>query len=217
MEFIGHVEADGKVHGRYSEQTTGSRQWALRDAFATPMDSAGRATFARRIAQSWFPGARGDSLQTFNGLDLAEPAKISLAVQDGRALRRSGTNWILSNPVGSGSKFTDAADALEAEPVRRFPIDAAQVFGPEEDLVTFRLTLPAGWRPQLPPSVHASSVFGDYQATYTFVGGVLEVSRTMSGTRGVFPPDRIGELIAWFREVGADDAPFILIEPAPAP
>jgi transglutaminase-like putative cysteine protease len=217
VEFTGRVEPDGRVSGRYSEETTGARQWALRDAFSSPMDSAGRANFARRIAQSWFPGARGDSLKTFNGLNLAEPARISLSVEDGRALRRSGTNWILSNPVGSGDKFTDAADALEAEPVRRFPIDAARVFGPEVDVITFRLSLPAGWRPQLPPSVHASSVFGDYQADYTFTGGVLEVTRKMSGTRGIFPPGRIGELIAWFREVGADDAPFILIEPAPAP
>jgi hypothetical protein len=180
------------------------------------MDSSGRATFARRIAQSWFPGARGDSLKTFDGLDLSEPAAISLSVQDGRALRRSGANWILSNPVGSGDKFTDAADALEAQPVRRFPINAALVFGPEVDVVTFRLALPAGWRPQLPPSVHAASVFGAYRADYAFNGGVLEVTRTMSGTRGIFPPGRIGELIAWFREVGADDAPFILIEPATA-
>ena len=217
VEFTGRVEPDGRVNGRYSEKTTGSRQWALRDAFSTPMDSVARVTFARRIAQSWFPGARGDSLHTFNGLDLAQPAEISLSVQDGKALRRSGTNWILTNPVGSGGKFSDAADALEAEPVRRFPIDAAQVFGPEEDVVTFRLTLPPGWQPQLPPSVSASSVFGDYRATYAFDAGVLEVSRTMSGTRGIFPPDRIGDLIAWFRKVGADDAPFILIEPAPAP
>jgi hypothetical protein len=217
VTFTGQVEADGRVSGRYSEETTGSRQWALRDAFATPMDSAGRATFARRIAQSWFPGARGDSLQTFNGLDLSEPARISLSVEDGRALRRSGTNWILSNPLGGGDKFTDAADALEAQPVRRFPIDAAQVFGPEVDIITFRLRLPPGWRPQLPPSVHASSAFGDYEARYAFTDGVLEVSRTMSGTRGIFPPDRIGDLIAWFHEVGADDAPFILIEPAAAP
>jgi hypothetical protein len=217
VKFTGRIEPDGRVSGRYSEQTTGSRQWALRSAFSTPMDSAGRAAFARRIAQSWFPGARGDSLQTFNGLSLSEPAEIALSVQDGRALRRSGTNWILSNPVGSGDKFMDAADALEAEPVRRFPVDAAQVFGPEEDVIRFRMTLPAGWRPQLPHSVHASSVFGDYDATYAFADGVLEVSRTMSGTRGIFPPNRIGDLIAWFREMGADDAPFILIEPAPAP
>ncbi len=217
IDLSGRLDSDGRFHGAYSEEMTGSRQWELRDAFETPMDSAGRANFARRIAQGWFPGAKGDSLRTFSGLDLSEPARVSLAVQDGRALRRSGDNWILENPVGSIGKFTDAADALEAEPVRLFPIDASKVFGPEENVIRVRITLPPGWRPQLPPSVHASSVFGEYWGTYTFTDGTLEITRRIVGTRGVFPPSRVGELVTWFRDMGEDDAPFILIDPAPAP
>ncbi|HOX19674.1 MAG TPA: DUF3857 domain-containing protein [Gemmatimonadales bacterium] len=217
IELSGRLDADGRFHGAYAEEMTGSRQWELRDAFETPMDSAGRANFARRIAQGWFPGAKGDSLQTFSGLDLSEPARVSLAVQDGRALRRSGDNWILENPVGSIGKFTDAADALEAEPVRLFPIDAAKVFGPEENVIRVRIALPPGWRPQLPPSVHATSVFGEYWGTYAFADGTLEITRRIVGTRGIFPPSRLGDLVTWFRAMGEDDAPFILIDPAPAP
>ena len=217
VEFSGQVGADGRINGRYTEEIAGSRQASLRDAFETPMDSASRATFARRIAQAWFPGARGDSLKTFEGLDLAATPRVSLAVLDGRALRRSGTNWLLGSPIGSQSKFAETADALAAEPVRRFPIDAAAVFGPEKDVVIFRFTLPPGWRPQLPPSVRATSAFGEYDASYTFEDGVLTIRQTMLGTRGVFAPDRIGELIAWFRNIGSDDAPFILIDPSPAP
>lgn len=215
--LAGRLDADGKFHGAYSEEMTGSRQWELRDAFETPMDSAGRANFARRIAQGWFPGARGDSLHTFSGLDLSEPARVTMAVLDGRALRRSGSNWILENPVGTIGKFTDAADALEEEPVRRFPIDASKVFGPEENIIKVRITLPPGWRPQLPTSVHASSVFGEYWGTYAFADGTLEITRRIVGTRGIFPPSTVGELVAWFRAMGEDDAPFILIDPAPAP
>jgi len=217
IELSGRVDAEGRFNGRYSEAVTGSRQWGLRDAFESPMDSTGRANFARRIAQGWFPGARGDSLQTFNGLDFAQPAQVSLAVQDGRALRRSGATWILENPVGSVGKFLDAADALQAEPVRRFPIDASAVFGPDENIVSVRIGLPAGWRPDLPPSVHAQSVFGDYTGTYSFQDGTLEITRRIIGTRGIFPPDRIGELITWFREMGADDTPYIVIQAPPAP
>jgi len=217
IRLTGGLDADGKFNGTYSEEMTGTEQWELRSLFEAPMDSAARANFARRIAQGWFPGAKGDSLQTFPGLDLAAPARVSLAVRDGRALRRSGNNWILTNPVGSIGKFTDSADQLEAEPERLFPIDAAAVFGPEENEIKVRIALPAGWRPQLPPSVHAASVFGDYWGTYAFADDTLEITRRIIGTRGVFPPDRIGELITWFREMGADDAPFILIDPAPAP
>lgn len=217
IQLTGGLSTDGRFSGAYSEEMTGSRQWELREMFESPMDSAGRANFSRKIAQGWFPGARGDSLQVFAGLDLAEPARVSLALQDGKALRRSGTNWILENPVGSAGKFTDVADALETEPARRFPIDASRVFGPEENVVKLRLALPAGWRPQLPASVHAASEFGEYWGTYAFVDGTLEITRRMIGTRGIFPPDQIGALIAWFRAMGEDDAPFILIDPAPAP
>ncbi len=217
IQLAGRIDATGKFNGSYSEETTGSREWELRELFEAPMDSTGRANFARRIAQGWFPGARGDSLKTFAGLDLGAPVRVSMDVQDGKALRRSGTGWILENPVGTVGKFTDVADALEREPARQFPIDAAKVFGPEEDVVTVRIALPAGWRPQLPPSVHATSLFGEYWGTYALVDGTLEITRRMIGARGIFPPDRIGDLITWMREMGEDDAPFILIDPAPAP
>jgi hypothetical protein len=97
------------------------------------------------------------------------------------------------------------------------PLSERQQSCREEDVVTLRITLPAGWTPQLPPSVRAASPFGEFRADYTFEGGVLGISRTLRGSRGIYPPDRIGELIAWFREMGDDDAPFILIEPSPAP
>lgn len=217
ISLAGRLDPTGKFFGRYSEEMTGSRQWEMRELFETPLDSAGRANFARKVAQGWFTGARADSLVTFRGLDLSAPARVTLDVQDGKALRRSGNNWILENPVGTVAAFTDAADALEAQPVRRFPIDAATIMGPEEDVVAVRIALPAGWRPQLPQSVHAASVFGEYWGTYAFVNGTLEITRRMVGNRGIFPPDRIDELIAWFRAMGEDDAPFILIDPAPAP
>ena len=80
-----------------------------------------------------------------------------------------------------------------------------------------RIALPTGWRPQLPASVHAASEFGEYWGTYEFVDGALEITRRIIGTRRIFPPDQIGDLIAWFRDMGEDDAPFILIDPAPSP
>ncbi|HEX5003919.1 MAG TPA: DUF3857 domain-containing protein [Gemmatimonadales bacterium] len=217
MELRGRVDTEGRFNGTYQESVIGSRQWDLRASFETPMDSAARANFSRRIAQGWFPGARGDSLRAFQGLKLAEPAAVSLAVQDGRALRRSGSTWMLENPIGTAGKFNDVADALEEQPTRRFPIDASSVIGPEETVVRIRMALPAGWRPQLPPSVHATSIFGDFSGTYAFANDTLEITRRVSGTRGIFPPDTIHDLIRWFREMGADDAPFIVIDPAPAP
>ena len=75
----------------------------------------------------------------------------------------------------------------------------------------------AGLAAAAPPSVHATSVFGEYWGTYAFADGTLEITRRIVGTRGIFPPSRLGDLVAWFRAMGEDDAPFILIDPAPAP
>ena len=37
------------------------------------------------------------------------------------------------------------------------------------------------------------------------------ITRKTIGAKGVFGPDRVKDLAAWFREVGKDDAKFIVI------
>jgi hypothetical protein len=76
-----------------------------------------------------------------------------------------------------------------------------------------RLTLPEGWKARLPKSDSASSAFGDYRAEYTQTGRELRILRTLSGTVGVQPPEKIGELLAWMKQMSADDAKYIILEP----
>ena len=78
-----------------------------------------------------------------------------------------------------------------------------------------RVTLPAGWRARLPKDVDASSDFGNYHAQYRQEGRVLHVLRELTGQRGVQPPGRIVDLIAWLRAVSQDDAGVILLDHAP--
>jgi hypothetical protein len=76
----------------------------------------------------------------------------------------------------------------------------------------FVITLPAGWKAKLPPGVTASGPFGSYQSEYTQTGRVMRISRVSVGAKGIQPPERMPELIAWLRQIGKDDAKFILLE-----
>ena len=98
----------------------------------------------------------------------------------------------------------------------RFPIDVASVIGPMESVTEFRVTLPEGWKARLPQNVTANGVFGSYTATYEMNGRELRIVKRMSGGRGIQPPAAIGSLVSWLKEMGKDDARFIVLEPAGA-
>jgi hypothetical protein len=184
----------------------------LRSVFTSPLDSAKRANFMRAFASRWFEGADGDSLVTIDGKDLRAEPKLSMLIRHGRATTSSGDTEILTNPLGSMSRLTATADEVERRTPRRFPIDARKVFGTSSSVVEARFTLPPGWRARLPKNVTATSAFGSYASEYAQDGRELRITRRISGARGVLPPERVGELVAFLRAVGADDARFIVIE-----
>jgi hypothetical protein len=101
---------------------------------------------------------------------------------------------------------------LESRSERRFPIDVGEVIGPVEVIGELRLRLPDGWRARLPDAVTAESEFGRYHAEYRQEGRDLTITRSMSGRKGVEPPDRIGALITWLRAVAKDDVTYIVLD-----
>jgi hypothetical protein len=110
-----------------------------------------------------------------------------------------------------------AAQALEEEQAthgRLFPIDAADVNGPQVQMEEFRVTLPEGWHARLPDPVSAEGIFGSYTSGCTQTGRELTCQRTIRGARGIYPPSRLTDLIQFFRDVGRDDARFIVLEKA---
>ena len=213
--IVGTLAPDGYFDGTYEESASGARAPGLRSAFANPLDSTKRADFQRSLAQGLFDGAAGDSLQLFDGKDLAATPRVAVRVKRGRAATPTGDLMILKLPVNSMQAFGKMAAELEARPPRRFPIDAEDVMGGDVAVTELRITLPAGWRARLPKSVRAPSPFGTYETTYEQVGDELRLTRRMTGARGVLPPDRFPELIAWMRTVAQDDQDIIVLERAP--
>jgi uncharacterized protein DUF3857/transglutaminase superfamily protein len=217
--ITGTLTADGYVTASYEERGRGSRQYTLRQLFLGPIDSTHRADFARAIAAKLYPGAEADSLQIFDGRDLAADARVALRITRGLAARPagSGRTVILALPFGNMRSMADIATALEAKGPRRFPIDAAKVIGPYAVASDLTLTLPAGWRADLPHAVSVTGKWGTYAAAYTQDGNRLHLTRRLEGARGIHPPEDLPDLVAWLRALAVDDVPYLVLEPAPTP
>lgn len=210
--ITGTLRPDGTFDGVYEEASSRATQYALRQAFENRPDSAQRVGIANSVARRYFEGAEGDSLRFTDGKDLSVAPKATLLVRRGRATVISGASQIFTIPLGNMSGLATAAAELDAAGPRRFPVDAEKVFGPTAALTELRVTLPEGWRARLPANVSATSAFGSYVSEYAQSGRELRITRRVTGARGVHPPERAAELARWFRDIGKDDAKFIVLE-----
>ncbi|HEY6357028.1 MAG TPA: transglutaminase family protein, partial [Vicinamibacterales bacterium] len=211
VRMVGVLAPDGTISGRVTWRGTGNAALYMRAAMATRMDSTQREAFLRRVAASWFPNTKGDSLVTFDGKDLRAEPVISYAIRDGQATQRSGNTDILLWHDES-TKWSRAADEFEARLPRLMPIDASAVVGPGSWITESRITLPPNWHARLPQNVTAASAFGRYEAVYQQVGQELIVTRHLSGTTGIFPKESAPELLAWLRALAKDRVSFIMLD-----
>jgi len=210
--LTGELTPDGEFHGRMVHTATGDQQYPLRRMFATKLGPAERERVTLAIANTVFPGARGDSLEVFDGRDLRAEPRVAVVVHGARLTSRSGTQEILTLPLHNYGEVKALAAELAARGPRRFPINAGEVAGPRVETAELHITLPPGWRASLPPNITATSLFGSYMARYAQDGRVLHVTRRLVGRAGTEPPERIGQLIAWLNEMGADDVRYVVLE-----
>jgi Domain of Unknown Function with PDB structure (DUF3857)/Transglutaminase-like superfamily len=213
VHIVGSLTSDGLFAGKWSTAASGAQQYSLRGSMSksTKPDSTERARTTLAIANAIFEGSAGDSLQLFDGRDLAAEPKISILIRHGKAASNAGGTEILTIPIRSYA-VPNVITALEARGTRKYPIDAEKVWGPRTDMEELRLTLPAGWKAKLPPSDTASSVFGTYVAEYTQNGQELRIVRRLTGTEGVWPAEKNGEMLAWMKKMSADDAKYVILE-----
>jgi hypothetical protein len=216
VHIVGSLTPDGLFAGKWSTSASGAQQYSLRGSMSksTKPDSTERARTTLAIANAIFEGSAGDSLQLFDGRDLAAEPKISILIRHGKAASNAGGTEILTIPIRTYA-VPNVISALEARGTRKYPIDAEKVWGPRTDMEELRLTLPVGWKAKLPPSDTASSVFGNYVAEYTQNGQELRIVRRLTGTEGVWPADKNDELLAWMKKMSADDAKYVILEHQP--
>ncbi len=210
--LTGDLSPRGVFHGRYVHVAAGDQQYGMRQTFATPFGTTERERITRAAVNMLFPGATGDSLELFDGRDLRAEPRIAVVIREAQATSQSGSSDILTLPIHNYGDVKGVAAELEARGPRRFPIDVAAVAGPHEEAAELKLTLPDGWRAQLPPNITARSAFGTYSAEYGQEGRVLRVARKLIGRKGIEPPGRIGDLIQWLKEMAKDDVRYIVLE-----
>jgi len=217
IRLVGELSADGHFTGRYVETKSGRLQYGLRRAYARVLNKDELSRLAQALANGVFAGATGDSVTLFDGRDLQAKPLVTVAVHDAPVLSSSGSTRFFTLPsvVSSSSAVgTGLASQLERRKPRRFPINITAVVGPIELSSELRMTLPPGWKAELPPNVTETSQFGSFTAAYAQDGRELRVTHTMSGHKGIAPPESVDELIAWLRAVSKDDVKFIVLHPA---
>ncbi len=215
------LDSSGIVQARVEEASRGGPSFGMRAAFAAPMDSSRRSDAQKALSQRMFAtDATGDSLVGFDGKNLAAPTTMTYLIRAENALKTVGDLRLFTMNAGfrgPARSFKNLARELESRPARQFPIDAAQVLGQQETVTDLTITLPLGWKADLPKNVTATSFFGRYESVWTQTGRDVRMVRRITGERGIFPPQRISEIIVWLKTVGADDYEFLSLRPAPVP
>ncbi len=218
LRLTGTLSPEGRMDLIVDDAPLGDLAWALRNAFASPLDSTRRATGLRTLAATYLPESTGDSLQAFDGRDFAQTPRVRVVLLNGRGARAAGPVWLLHLPgpfrqLAGGT--ANSAREIDAQARRVLPVDSRMIVGPRTMEAEYRVTLPAGWEAQLPPPTVATSFFARYESSYRQEGRELIMKRVLRGTdAGVHAPERIVEVSAWMRAVSADDLEFITLTPA---
>jgi len=184
---------------------------ALGDAYHSILvnsqpDSTSLAQFLRRLASGIYPESEGDSLQFSDETDRGGEFRIGFLARSGRAAQLAGPVAVLALPfLRRLGDVKPLVAELQAHRPRRFPIDVAEVAGASggNGESRLQLELPEGWQAELPKNVALSGAFGEVNLTYAQTGRVLTVTERRVGRRGVLPPERLDDLVAWLEQVSA--------------
>lgn len=208
----GTLDENGVLTGFASVKSSGAHGQELRELFAVPMSAEQRAIMLRTLSSAMFNGeGTVDSLVTFDGKDWSATPEIRYTFNGAKAATRSGESMIFILPMDANDGWRASAREIAAKSPRRAWFDLTSMNGPTTETETVRIRLPAGWRAQLPAPVRVTGVPGTYEATYEQRGDVLEITRTLSGVRGVVPPSETDSITTWLNAVAADEAKFIVL------
>ena len=209
--IVGVLSADGSFSGRVESSVSGQMELGLRAMFQNRPDSTQRAAMLRTMVNNIFPDSKGDSLVIFDGKDFKARPVVSYLIRSAHATQQSGNEDIFTLHDRS-QLFARMADEIEARGPRHQPIDASHILAGASLEEQVRITLPEGWHVRLPSSLNAASDFGHYEAIYRQDGRDLVIIHRTTGAKGIFPKERVGDLVAWLRECAKDRVPFIAIE-----
>jgi transglutaminase-like putative cysteine protease len=215
--FDGTVVADGSLTGSLELVMHGPSESFIRSALSEPVDSARRAGMGRMFS-SLLAGSKVDTLILFDGRDSRAEPKIVVNVHGADGFRHAGSLSVLTVPTtfyGASAGASRVLTLLANSGERRFPIDASRVYPTGTAVTELRLTLPEGWKAELPKGTIAKSVFGEYRSEYSQEGRVLRIATRVTGAEGVYPKERVAELQAWLKTIASDELSSVVARPSP--
>jgi transglutaminase-like putative cysteine protease len=216
--FEGTVGADGSLSGRLELTFRGSAGSFLRAGLREAPDSGQRAQLSKLFG-SFLPGSTVDTLILFDARDPRAEPKISLNLHGADGFKNAGSLSVLTVPAAFYAPAAGASGVLRAladAGPRRYPIDAGSVFRATA-VTELVLTLPEGWKVELPKGVAAKSEFGDFQSQYSQDSRVLRMQMRIVGAEGVFPKERLADLETWLKALTNGTVKSLVARPPAAP
>jgi transglutaminase-like putative cysteine protease len=217
--FEGTVGADGALTGQLELIVRGPSESVIRAALSEPLDSARRAGMTKMFS-SFLSGAKVDTLMLFDGRDARAEPKITVKLHGADGFRSAGSLSVLTVPTAFYAPAAGAsrvATILADAPPRKYPIDASSVFQSSPVVTELVLTLPDGWKAELPKGTVATSDFGEYRSEYSQDGRVLRIRTRIAGAEGVYPKERIADLQAWLKAIASSEVSAVVARPPAAP
>ncbi len=125
-------------------------------------------------------------------------AQVDLELQLRHYATVSGKRVFLRpNLMSRVSHIPEKVESRKTPVVRRYPYT---------DIDTIRYHLPEEIYPEfLPEPIRISSIFGEYEATFSVDQGSLVYTRRVIMNKGEFPPERYKDLIDFYRSVSKAD------------
>jgi hypothetical protein len=225
--LVAEVATDGTIAGTFTTSANGFAGSTLAMMSHALTDSAARASLTRGMARAFFANAKGDTLivpdSTVDASDTLAVRSIELRFHGGEGAKQAGSLMLLQIPVQlrtTARTFAGYVDRLEdpssgdAQIPRRLPIDGGKLPGVIPLITQVSITLPEGWKAQLPKNINASSIFGTYTRTYTQNGRTLVIDGRLQTNERIFPKDDFAEFLSWMKAVAADKSDYIVLEGA---
>jgi hypothetical protein len=121
---------------------------------------------------------------------------------------KTAGNLLLVRPRVLGSK---SSDLLETKEPRQY---AVELPGPERDIDTFEITMPAGYEvDDLPPPVNADYSFASYRSKTEVNGNTLKYTRTFEVKELSVPLSKVEELKKLYRVIASDERSTAVLKP----
>ncbi len=197
---------DGSLKGEVEEVRTGTEASRTRSHFSRQSEADRRKALERAVGAS-ITAFHLDSMEAEN-LDNIESDLIVRYKFTAEHYAKNAGPLLLVRPRVAGEKLSP----LDGTKPRHY---AYEFDSPALETDIFEISLPDGYKvDELPDPAKASFSFGEYKSKIENAGNLLKYTREYKITSPTIPPERIGDLNKFFREINMDEKNMAVLKKA---